>query len=65
MIKSKYAAFCLFVVLFLVFWNLIDYLYTSFITHGVYHFAAGTDLVTPLTVSILSGYLLYLRKGKE
>ena len=65
MIKSKYAAFCLFVVLFLLFWNLIDYLYTSFIAHGVYQLTAGADLITPLTVSILTGYLLYLRKGKE
>lgn len=34
MIKNKYVAFVLFVIAFLAFWNLADYLYTTFITNG-------------------------------
>ena len=34
MVKNKYVAFALFVIVFLAFWNLADYLYTTFITNG-------------------------------
>ncbi len=65
MIKNKYAAFVLFVIVFLGLWNLVDYLYTTFITNGTYQFAAGTDLVIPVIVSIVSGYFLFLRKNSD
>lgn len=65
MIKNKYAAFVLFVVVFLAFWNLVDYLYTTFITSGTYHFAAGTDGALPVGIAIVSGYLLFVRKNSD
>ena len=65
MIKNKYAAFVLFFIAFLGLWNLVDYLYTTFITKGTYHFAAGTDLVIPVIVAIVSGYFLFLRKNSD
>ena len=57
MIKNKYAAYGLFVILFLVFWNILDCLYTSLITGNSYR-----DLITPLALAAVSGYLLFLRK---
>ena len=65
MIKNKYVAFILFIIIFLAFWNLADYLYTTFITSGAYHFAAGTDGVLPAAVAIVSGYLLFMRKNSD
>ena len=65
MIRNKYAAFGLFAALVLVFWNLFDWLYASFITGSGYSFGAAGDLIMPLTVGIVTGYLLFLRKGKE
>ena len=65
MIKNKYVAFVLFVVIFLAFWNLADYLYTTFITSGTYHFAAGTDGALPVGIAIVSGYLLFVRKNSD
>jgi len=65
MIKNKYVAFVLFVVVFLAFWNLADYLYTTFITSGTYHFAAGTDGALPVGIAIVSGYLLFVRKNSD
>lgn len=62
MIRNKYAAFILYVVFFMAFWNLLDCLYTTFITGGVYQFAARKDLFTPAAVSLCSGYLLFLRR---
>lgn len=61
MIKNKYAAYGLFVILFLVFWNILDGLYTSLITGNSYAFGAGRDLITPLALAAVSGYLLFLR----
>ena len=65
MIKNKYVAFVLFVVVFLAFWNLADYLYTTFITSGTYHFAAGTDGALPVGIAIVSGYLLFVKKNSD
>ncbi len=62
MIRNKYAAFILYIVFFMVFWNLLDCLYTTFITGGVYQIAARRDLFIPSVVSICTGYLLFLRR---
>ena len=65
MIKNKYVAFVLFVIVFLAFWNLADFLYTTFITNGAYHFTAGIDGALPVGVAIVSGYLLFVRKNPD
>ena len=65
MIKNKYAAFGLFIVLFFVFWHLLDFLYNTFITKNGYQFSPIIDLTIPLIVSVTIGYLLFLRKKKS
>jgi F0F1-type ATP synthase membrane subunit a len=65
MIKSRSAAFGLYIVLFLAFWNLLDWLYTAFIAGGAYSFTAGGDLIVPLAAALVTGYLLFMRKGKD
>ena len=65
MVKNKYLVFILFVVAFLVFWNLADYLYTTFIVNGTYRFVAGTDGAVPVVVAIVLGYLLFVRKDSD
>ena len=62
MIKNKVAAFILFIILFLVFWNLVDYLYSIFITGSAYRFTALSDMGLPVVVAAVSGYILFLRK---
>lgn len=64
MIRNKYAAFVLFIIAFLAFWNLLDYLYSTFITGGAYRFAAGSDLGLPAVIAVVSGYILFLRKKR-
>lgn len=65
MIKNKNVAFGLFVVLFMILWNVCDLLWSMFITHGLYTFAAGIDLGLPIVVALVSGYLLFLRKQSK
>lgn len=60
--KDKYIAYGLFFILFTAFWNLLDFLYATLITHSGYRFGVGTDLFIPLVVAGVSGYLLFLRK---
>ena len=64
MIKNKYAAFALFIVLVIAFWNLFDFLYGTFITGKGYSFESGLDGGLPLVVGIIVGYLTILR-GKD
>ena len=63
-LKNKYILFGLFVVFVIAFWNLLEYLYSSVITHSGYQFSAGTDLFMPLVTAAVIGYLSFL-KGKS
>lgn len=62
MIKNKYVAFGLFAVVFLALWQLLDFLYNTFITKIGYQFSPIIDLIVPLAVAVTVGYLLLLRK---
>lgn len=65
MIKNKYVAFGLFVVLFMVGWNLLDFIWSALITKSPYIFSAGTDLAIPLVAALVIGYFLFLRNKAE
>ena len=65
MIKNKKAAFGLFVVVFLLVWNVLDFLYTTFITRSGYSFTGGVDFGGPLVIAIIMGFLLFLRTKDE
>ena len=45
---NKKIAFGLFVILFLVFWNVLDFLFATFVTRNGYQFNGMTDLAVPL-----------------
>ncbi len=63
MIKNKTVAYIIFVILFLVMWNLLDLIYATFITKSGYSFGGGTDMGLPLLVSLVLGYFLIYRKN--
>ncbi len=65
MIKNKYVAFVLYLIVFLAFWNLLDYLYTTVLTKGAYQFAAASDGALPVILAAVSGYLFFLRKNSD
>ena len=62
---NKKAAYGLFVVAFMLIWNLLDFLWATLIAKSGYHFAAVTDLAVPLVVSVVIGYVLFMRKKGE
>ena len=65
MIKNQYVAFVLFVIAVLAFWNLLDFLYTTFLIGSAYHFEAGSDIALPVVVSVVVGYSLFMRKNSD
>jgi len=65
MIKNRWTAFVLFVILFTAFWNVLDFLYTRFIAGGSYGFSAAGDMLAPVAVGVVAGYLLFLNNEKK
>ena len=61
MVKDKKTAFVIFVVVFMALWNLLDFLYNTVITKGGYQFKTTTDLMLPLVLALVLGYLQFLR----
>ena len=64
MIKNKNVTFGLYVVVFVAFWNLLDFLWCVLISKTAYQFRTVSDLMLPLVLAIVSGYLFFLRDSK-
>ena len=60
--KKIIVLIALFIVLFIGFWNLFDFLYSTLITHSEYQFSVVSDLVLPLVIGAIMGCLLFLPK---
>ena len=52
-------------VAFLVCWNVLDLIFSAFVTHRGYTFGYVGDLGLPVVVSIVLGYLFFLRKPSK
>ena len=61
MAKDKKTAFVIFVVIFMALWNLLDFLYSTLISKSGYQFKSTTDLMIPLGLALVLGYLQFLR----
>ncbi|MBR4928180.1 MAG: hypothetical protein IKZ63_01640 [Oscillospiraceae bacterium] len=61
MIKNKYVAFAVFVILFLVIWNALQY----FMGHFENGYSVSDNIVFPLTVAVVCAYITYLRPGSK
>ena len=60
MIKNRYVAFVLFLVFFVVFWNLSSLLFHR----GNFQFNTVNDLLVPFVTAVVVGYLSFLRERK-
>lgn len=63
MIKDKRIAFAVYVVLFVVFWNIVEILWR--IIAGTGNDAGGFDMITPLIVAIVTGYLFFIARSVD
>ena len=60
-IKDKKTAFVIYVVLFVVFWNIAEHLWKTAVATG--SGISGFDIITPLIVAIVTGYLFFIAKS--
>lgn len=60
MIRNKYVSFVLFVLFYMVFWNLMLWVFHQ----DTYSFQFAGSIVLPLVVAAALGYIFFLRKKK-
>ncbi len=60
--SNKVLRFILYIVVFMLFWNLLDFLWRGVISRSGFSFSAGIDLGVPLVAAAVTGYLLILRR---
>ena len=66
MIKNRAVAFAIFVVVFMAFWNLLEFLWCTFLTHEPYRFEPLRSLAVPAVSALIVHFgLLFLhRRGR-
>ena len=65
MIKNKYVALVAFVVCFLAFWNVAQWLWATLVTKTVFAPALGYDVIRPAVVAVIVGYVLIILPTKN
>ena len=55
----------LFTAIFVGVWNLLDLLYSTFITRSGYQFGIGDDLLLPLIIAVALDYPLFIKKSVD
>ncbi len=61
MIKDKKTAFAIYVVLFVVLWNIAEILWRTITGSG--SDAAGVNIAIPLVAAIVTGYLFFIARN--
>ena len=64
--KNRILSSLLYIVFFVAVWNLLGFLWDTFITHAGYQFNVGKDLIAPAVIAlILDVVLQVLQKRKQ
>ena len=64
MLKNKVVVYIIFIILFVGFWILFDYLTSTFIVRKDFELT-WFSLSMPLAVSVVVGYFAFLKKNKN
>lgn len=64
MIKNKYVAFAVFVVLVAAIYNLLVFLVGLIFTHSPFHFDVWHNVILPMLLGVAVGYFTFLREKK-
>ena len=62
---NRYVKIVIYVVVFFGAWNLVDYLYSTFITREGYVFGTFDNLLLPLICGIVLGAFFFFRENKK
>lgn len=63
--KSDFISIGLLALFCVVFWNLLDFIYTVLIRGGAYSFSAFNDICLPVVIGVTVGYITVLRRGRS
>ncbi|MBQ9903144.1 MAG: hypothetical protein IJM51_12305 [Clostridia bacterium] len=60
--KSDFISIGILAVFCVVFWNLLDFIYTVLINGGSYSFSVFSDICLPVVIGMTVGYITALRR---
>ena len=63
--KKDYLSLAVYAAGFILVWNLLDFLYSTFIRKTAYHFALTQDMILPLSMMILIQIVQMSSKKKK
>ena len=63
--KSKIIPYIIFLVAFVAAWNLVDYIYMTFITKSGYSFGIAGNIIVPMVIALVTGYFCILKDKKK
>lgn len=62
--NNKLFVLVLFVVAIVVSWDILDFLYTTMITGNQFQFESSSNLINPIIIGLVGGYLFFIRGRK-
>ena len=62
--KKQILSLVIYIICFILMWNLLDFLYNTFITGNGYTFAVSTDMLAPLTLMVLI-HIIQMRSSRK
>ena len=63
--QNRKVAWAVYVVCFLLIWNILEFIYTVFLTGTPWHFTIGQNGGLPLIIALVSGYFLIVRRQRR
>lgn len=63
--KTKYQAFCLFLITCILIWNFLDFLFGTLISHTAYQFTFMNGVGQPLLIAVVMGYFFILKRDDK
>ena len=64
MTKKQILSLVIYIICFILMWNLLDFLFNTFVTGKGYTFALSTDMLAPLTLMVLI-QIVQMRREKK
>lgn len=65
MLKNRIVSLLMFALFCVIFWNVLDFIYTSVFKHGGYSFSFFNDVCLPAVIGMTVFSITMLRQGKS
>lgn len=65
MVKNKYVALVIFVILCVALWNVAQYIWSTLVTKEIWAPVVGYDVIRPAVASAAVGFVLFILPKKN